>query len=48
MIIYRALLAHSFDNFTLEILEYCEPSVLIEREQYWIDLLEARPLNIIF
>jgi group I intron endonuclease len=39
MIIYRALLAHSFDNFTLEILEYCEPSVLIEREQYWIDLL---------
>lgn len=40
MIIYRALLAHGFDNFTLEILEYCEPSVLIEREQYWIDLLK--------
>ena len=40
MMIYRALLAHGFDNFTLEILEYCEPSVLIEREQYWIDLLK--------
>lgn len=31
MIIYKALLAHGFENFTLEILEYCEPSVLIER-----------------
>lgn len=40
MIIYRALLAHGFENFTLEILEYCEPAVLIEREQYWIDLLK--------
>nr|QID41829.1 GIY-YIG endonuclease [Fusarium pseudograminearum] len=39
MIIYKALLAHGFENFTLEILEYCEPSVLIEREQYYIDLL---------
>lgn len=39
MIIYKALLVHGFENFTLEILEYCEPSVLIEREQYYIDLL---------
>lgn len=39
MVIYKALLAHGFENFTLEILEYCEPSVLIEREQYYIDLL---------
>nr|QJT58523.1 GIY-YIG endonuclease [Fusarium asiaticum]QJT58799.1 GIY-YIG endonuclease [Fusarium asiaticum]QJT58909.1 GIY-YIG endonuclease [Fusarium asiaticum]QJT59514.1 GIY-YIG endonuclease [Fusarium asiaticum]QJT60398.1 GIY-YIG endonuclease [Fusarium asiaticum] len=39
MIIYKALLTHGFDNFTLEILEYCESSVLIEREQYYIDLL---------
>lgn len=39
MIIYKALLAHGFENFTLEILEYCEPSVLIEREQYYIDKL---------
>lgn len=40
MIIYKALLAHGFDNFKLEILEYCNPSELIEREQYYIDLLK--------
>lgn len=39
MVIYRALLAYGFNNFTLEILEYCDPSVLLEREQYYIDLL---------
>lgn len=39
MLIYKALLAHGFANFKLEILEYCEPSKLIEREQYYIDLL---------
>ena len=30
MLIYKALLAHSFDNFTLERLEYCELSNLKE------------------
>lgn len=40
MLIYKALLTHGFENFILEILEYCEPSVLIEREQYYIDLLK--------
>jgi group I intron endonuclease len=40
MIIYKALLAHGFENFTLEILEYCDLSVLIEREQYYLDLLK--------
>lgn len=40
MIIYKALLAHGFDNFKLEILEYCNSSQLIEREQYYIDLLK--------
>lgn len=40
MVIYKALLAHGFANFKLEILEYCEPSKLIEREQYYIDLLK--------
>lgn len=39
MIIYKALVAHGFDNFTLEILEYCEPSELLKREQYYLDLL---------
>lgn len=40
MIIYKALLAHGFDNFKLEILEYCQPSELIKREQYYLDLLK--------
>lgn len=40
MIIYRALLAHGLNNFRLEVLEYCDPSVLLEREQYYIDLLK--------
>lgn len=40
MIIYKALLAHGFDNFKLEILEYCNSSQLIEREQYYIDILK--------
>ena len=39
MLIYKALLAHGLDNFKLEILEYCDCSQLIEREQYYIDLL---------
>lgn len=40
MLIYKALLAHGFENFKLDILEYCEPSELIKREQYYIDLLK--------
>lgn len=40
MAIYRALLKHGYSSFTLEILEYCEPSNLIEREQYFIDLVK--------
>ncbi len=40
MLIYKALLAYGFDEFILEILEYCEPSDLIKREQYYIDLLK--------
>jgi hypothetical protein len=39
MVICRALLKHGYSHFTLEILEYCEPSCLIEREQYYLDLL---------
>jgi group I intron endonuclease len=39
-IIYSALLKHGYDNFTLDILEYCEVNVLIEREQYYFDLLK--------
>lgn len=39
-LICRALLKYGYSSFKLDILEYCEPSVLIEREQYYIDLLK--------
>jgi len=35
--IYNALLAYNNSNFRLEILEYCDRSVIIEKEQYYID-----------
>ena len=38
--IYKTLLEYGYSNFSLDILEYCEPSVLIKREQYYIDLLK--------
>lgn len=37
--IYRALLKYGHSNFSLDILEYCEPNVIISREQYYIDFL---------
>ncbi len=39
-IIYRSLLKQGYSNFSLEILEYCEPNLLTSREQYYIDLLK--------
>lgn len=38
--IHLALLKYKHSNFTLEILEYCEKDKLLEREQYFIDLLK--------
>jgi len=38
-LICKALLKHGYSNFQLEILEYCDPSEVILREQYYIDLL---------
>jgi group I intron endonuclease len=38
--IYRALVKNGYSNFKLEILEYCEADILIEREQYYLDLLK--------
>lgn len=38
--IYSALLKYGYSNFSLNILEHCEPNVLITREQYYIDLLK--------
>lgn len=38
-VIYRALLKHGYENFRLDILEYCGESECINREQYYIDTL---------
>src|ERR1700712_2958773 len=38
-IIHRALLKYGHTNFALEILEYCDISLLTEREQYYFDTL---------
>nr|YP_010391224.1 GIY-YIG endonuclease [Fusarium vorosii]UPX02650.1 GIY-YIG endonuclease [Fusarium vorosii] len=37
--IYRALLKYGYSEFRLEILEYCSPDVLLEREQFYFDTL---------
>lgn len=37
--IHAALLKYGYENFRLEILEYCDEDKLIEREQYYLDLL---------
>lgn len=39
-LIARALLKYGYSNFQLEILDYCEPSNCIDREQYYIDLFK--------
>jgi group I intron endonuclease len=39
MLISRALLKYGYSNFNLEILEYCDSSELLTREQYYFDLL---------
>ena len=39
-LIDRALLKHGFSNFSLEILEYCDVKLLLEREQYYLDKLK--------
>src|SRR5437588_6605821 len=36
--IYRALLKNGHSNFSVTILEYCEPEKLLIREKYYIDL----------
>lgn len=39
-IIYNSLLKYGYNNFSLDIIEYCEPSVLINREQHYLDNLK--------
>ena len=38
--IYRALLKHGYSKFNLEIIEYCNPDYLLNREQYYLDLFK--------
>ena len=38
--INNSLLKYGYNKFSLYILEYCEPSVLIKREQYYFDILK--------
>lgn len=45
MAIYKALLKYGHSNFSLEILEYCEPDKAISKEQKYIDLLNP-PYNL--
>lgn len=42
LLIHNALLKNTHDKFSLYILEYCEPKNLIEREQYYLDLLSPQ------
>lgn len=39
-LICKALLKYGYSGFKLEILEYCSESVVINREQYYIDLFK--------
>ena len=39
LIISRALIKYGYSKFSLEILEYCDKSVLLKREQYYLDKL---------
>jgi group I intron endonuclease len=39
-IICSALLKHGYSKFKFDILEYCDPSILIEREQYYFNNLK--------
>ena len=39
-LIYRAILKYGYSNFSLEIIEYCEPADAKSREQYYLDTLD--------
>jgi group I intron endonuclease len=38
--IYRSLFKKGYSKFSLDIVEYCEIDILIEREQYYLDTLK--------
>jgi len=37
IILQEAILKHGLSNFSIEILEYCDKSILMEREQFYLD-----------
>ena len=39
-LICKALIKYGYSSFHLEILEYCDSSIIIEKEQYYIDILK--------
>jgi group I intron endonuclease len=41
-IITRALVKYGYVNFSISILEYCDKSILIEREQHYLDSLQPK------
>ena len=38
--IYKAMARYGYSSFRLDILEYCDKEKVIEREQYYIDLMK--------
>jgi group I intron endonuclease len=40
MMICRAMFKHGYSNFSLAILEYCEPDKCLEREGYYLKLFK--------
>lgn len=40
MLINKALIKYGHSNFSLEILEYCDPAIAVSREQYYLDLIK--------
>ena len=41
-IICKALIKQGYSNFSLEIIEYCDSDKCLEREQYYLDLLNPK------
>jgi len=41
-LIYKAILKYNYNNFSLDILKYCNSNELIKWEQYYIDLLSPK------
>jgi group I intron endonuclease len=42
MLIYKGLIKYGYSSFSLEILEYCDQTKTIEREQYYLDIYQPQ------